>query len=230
MIRSGVNKKIGSSDAEYRIRILISICFSLLFWNVCFRFWPLQPQKDAPLWFDATESIVFSPDEIEITRQKKGVAPPPKPVLPNPSPSLAVVDEVIEFPEVILPESPLEGSGITIGNAPQGDKAAVMEKPARPASVLKIVEPPFPAEAQESGIHVSISVSFLVDEKGDVEDVYVNEIRQIDRAGRSLIVKKIGFGLVEITLNAASKWKFRPARHDGKAVKSWVKHEFTFGS
>jgi hypothetical protein len=173
------------------------------------------------------EPFFFVVDIPERTLQGGRLGMPPKPVIPLPVPSDRILDEEVVLTELKIDDSPIAGNGLVAG---AGEAAGqVMSNPGKPASVLKIVEPVFPDEAQRAGIRAVLAVTFLVNADGNVTDVSVNEIRKYDKTGAYEVTNRIGYGLVESTLRAAMLWRFRPARHNGKPVSSYVKHEFSFG-
>jgi hypothetical protein len=175
------------------------------------------------------EPLIITVDVPERTRQRAGIGAPPKPVIPVPVPSDKLVEEVIELPEFRLDLNLPTLTGLTIQGMPGEVGEGIVSNPARPASVLRIVEPIFPEEAKAAGIRAVIVVTFVVSSEGLVSDVSVNEIRQYGKDGNYSVTNKIGYGLVEATLRAALQWKFRPAQNQGKAVASYVRHEFSFG-
>ncbi len=43
------------------------------------------------------------------------------------------------------------------------------------------------------------------------------------------VVYQIGYGILEATLEAATKWRFIPAKDDGENVKTYVENSFNIG-
>lgn len=168
-------------------------------------------------------------DEVAVTRQGSRPAAPPSPQPPIPVPNDQVIPEEIHLPtQNLLDEFPKEsefaGAG---GNSEEG---RIYRNPGVPPSVVKIVEPTMPEAAKKAKIRVEITVSFLVDRKGNVEEASISEIRRYGDKGRQFeMVQTIGYGLTEATLQAALQWKFRPARQNGQPVKAYSQHIFSYG-
>lgn len=75
--------------------------------------------------------------------------------------------------------------------------------------ILRKVEPRYPVGAREGGLAGSVKVRFLVDARGRVRDTHVV---QADPAGV----------FEESALAAVRKWRFKPARRDGRSVPTYV--------
>ncbi len=75
--------------------------------------------------------------------------------------------------------------------------------------------PPYPYLARRRGIEGSVSVRFLVDEKGRVQHL------QITRAQPPGVFE-------ETVLRTVPRWRFRPGRKDGEAVATWVETTIRF--
>src|SRR6056297_1409336 len=70
-----------------------------------------------------------------------------------------------------------------------------------------------------------LDVTFLVGANGTVEDAFISEIRLYE--GDSFtVVNQIGYGLLEATIEAALKWRFSPAKQEGKPVRTYVENSF----
>lgn len=191
------------------------------------------------LWpIDKTEKIyqdiVFSDgefeiEEIQITSQKSTPPPPPIPQIPIPVPNDRVIEEEIFIPEE-LDQFPLPDPIAMQGIGRLGSDNRVAANPQLPPSVVRIVEPTVPSAAKKADVKAEIWVSFLVDEEGLVQEATISRIKLFDKNEKSFkIVGHIEYGLSEATLEAALKWKFRPAKNDGKIVKAYTKHIFTYG-
>jgi outer membrane biosynthesis protein TonB len=92
------------------------------------------------------------------------------------------------------------------------------------------VEPEMPDQARKAKIKVIIEVQFIVNEKGQVEEASISQIKLFeDNKDQYTVVDHIGYGLTRATLSAALQWKFRPAVKNGKKVPAYSKHSFTYG-
>lgn len=79
--------------------------------------------------------------------------------------------------------------------------------------VLSEVRPVYPKEAKEKRLEGAVSLDVLIDEKGDVRQVSVMEGEEIFRSG---------------AVEAMKKFKFRPAKVDGKSVAVRIRYSLKF--
>lgn len=168
-------------------------------------------------------------EEMIVTTQAAAPASPPKPSVPVPVPNDEVIEEEIEFPDVNDLLS-LDEFAEEYSTGQTGTESRISGNPDRPPRVVKIVEPPMPQEAKDAGIRAIIFVNFLVDANGNVEEALIAEIRLYDAKGDNYrVVKSLDYGLLEATIEAAYKWKFRPASERGDKVGAYARNTFTFG-
>ena len=96
---------------------------------------------------------------------------------------------------------------------------SVVYKPGNGVSlpeVLKEVKPKYTAAAMQAKIQGTVWLECVVSETGDIADVKVT--RSLDSE----------FGLDQAAIDAASQWKFKPGRKDGKPVAVRITIELTF--
>jgi len=79
--------------------------------------------------------------------------------------------------------------------------------------VLSEVRPVYPKAAKDKRLEGAVSLDVLIDEKGDVRQVSVIEGEEIFRSG---------------AVEAMKKFKFKPARVDGKAVAVRIRYSLKF--
>ncbi|MEX0929836.1 MAG: energy transducer TonB [Balneolales bacterium] len=213
-------------EKEYRITFGFSLVASQLIFILLFSFWP-EFQIRNPVFND--EALhEFDLDMINITRQPVQNPPsPPSPDRPVSRPDDYIVDDEIDLKDYTDTTQP----GYGLHNLPEAedDRYAVHDNPEHAPSVTRIVEPMVPAEARQANIHAEVMVSFLIDRQGGVEEVSIAEIKLWD-GDEFQVVVSIGYGLIEATLNAALKWRFRPAEDNGIKVRAVSRHMFTFGT
>jgi TonB family protein len=82
-----------------------------------------------------------------------------------------------------------------------------------PPKLLKQTKPKYPAEPFYKGIEGTVDIEFVVDEKG--------------RVTNPKVIKSIA-GLDRAALDCVRKWKFRPARKEGRPVKATAQAPITF--
>ena len=197
-----------------------------------FRFWPTPSPPDlSHAIFSPKGEEVIHLEEVAPTRQQIRKPPPPTPLPPIPVPDDVILPE--ELPEIAedftleaLPEDATDEKSQQ-GLEGQGRTLQVEEAP-RP---VRFVEPEYTAAARKRKIRAQIVIEVLVDEKGRVVQARIVE--------RFLLGKKpdepptpvdhIGYGLEEAALAAAQRWRFRPARQNGKPVQSLTTLTFRFG-
>lgn len=218
---------VDGKDSAYFNRIQIAVICSLLLFIALFRLWPDGSGVDRRLDGRFDEDPLFMPKFIE-TRQQPSVERSAPRV---PRPAVVVPDE-----EVVDVEFDLEITGLDVDveigpiPMPQGP-GEVVAHPDRPPNVRRIVEPVTPQQARRDGIRVELVVRYVVSERGEVEEAEIDEIRIFNReTGLFEVVSDTGYGFREITLEAARQWLFTPAEHQGKPVRSTVRHRFTFGN
>ena len=74
-----------------------------------------------------------------------------------------------------------------------------------PPRIVKLTKPNYPQMAFSRGIEGTVEIVFVVDEKGRVTDPRViKSIPELDRAA----------------LDCVKKWRFRPAKKGGRAVRT----------
>lgn len=78
----------------------------------------------------------------------------------------------------------------------------------------KTVKPNYPSELKREGVQGLAAVSCVIDETGNVIS--------------SKVTKSSHPGFEKAALDAIEKWKFKPAKKDGKAVKVRVTIPFRF--
>jgi len=213
-------------DLDHAQRFMIALIGSLMIILAFFKLWPVLPPEKAEFQeFYADEEILI--DNTIITQQADSPPPPPKPMVPVPVPNDEIIPEDIEFPDIDdIPAdqstSEMPGRGETSG------KAQLVGDPQTPPMLLKIVEPTIPQAVKDQNIKAQIDVTFLVGVNGTVEDAFISEIRLYE--GDSFtVVNQIGYGLLEATIEAALKWRFSPAKQEGKPVRTYVENSFNIG-
>ena len=217
--------------STYRVRILLAIVCSQLIMLGIIKFWPVQAVSNKPMQEDRFSENVITLEDAVITRQASTPPPPPQPTAPIPEPTDEIIEEEItEIDNVEFSNNPDPLSTSNIGEQGE-DEGPVAGNPQQPPQVIRIVEPTTPDAAQQANIKAEITVSFLVDTEGKVEEATIEKIRLYEDKGTGnfKIVDSIGYGLTEVTLDAALQWKFRPAREGGEAVRAYSRQIFTFG-
>ena len=218
----------GSDLQSYRLRMLSGIVMVELLMLALVTLWPAEEQTEEPLTLGNRQEQIYIED-ILITEQSNAPAPP-RPFVPMPQPSDETVEEVIVTldPEISNQLTDLLAMKPNLGRVGRGED--IVSSPQRSASVTKIVEPVVPDAFRNKGEKAEIWVTFLVNADGSVEEAHVSKIRKFDHSqGKWVTTEAIGYGLVEATLEAAVKWRFRPAEDGGQKVRTYSEQIFSFG-
>lgn len=217
-----------AKEWSYRNKILVSIAATELLLLGIFTLWPVDKEEKAYQDMVFTEQNVMV-EEVQITTQKSSPPPPPKPQVPVPVPD----DEVVEEELMNLEEMDISEYSDSLeirGMGRIGDADQVVSNPQQPPSLVRIVEPTIPQAARQADIKAEILVSFLVNKRGNVEEATISQVKLYEKGKDEYrLVKSIDYGLTDATLEAALQWKFRPAKHNGQAVKAYTSHYFSIG-
>ena len=219
------------SNLAYRIRFQVAIIIVQVL-MLLFVYW--QPSS----WGDESEryfqNIIASDsrvvlEDVAITRQATAPAALPKPEILPTEPSDEIIEteplDVEPYMDMELPEA----ETVTTG-AMAGGNEGIVSNPEIPPQVRKIVEPVVPKAARKAGIKAEVRVSFLVGTDGKVQDVSISSVKVFDPNSKRMVPQEmVGYGLIEATLIAASKWRFRPAENGGNSVPTYTEHIFTYG-
>ncbi|MCP5517693.1 MAG: energy transducer TonB [Verrucomicrobiales bacterium] len=166
-------------------------------------------------------------DTAELREDPREEEPPPPPPEPEPPP---------EPPPPTLADTPQSmnlnvsldvafGSGGAyagampselVGGGAQGAGLAafdVAELEKRP-ELIAAVSPVYPAALRKAGVEGSVSVVFVLDEAGHVEDP------RVERSSRTEFEKP--------ALDALRKWRFRPGMKDGQPVRTFMRQPIRF--
>ncbi|MBD3615680.1 MAG: hypothetical protein HUJ22_03830 [Gracilimonas sp.] len=213
-------------ELEHQHRFMLSLIYAELIVLMILKFWPAQVAPPENFEYSYNDEAIYVERAI-ITRQSSAPAAPPKPRVPVPVPNDEVIEEEIDFPEFEDVFSKLDADGDQ-GLSSVGGEGELVGSPERPPGLIRIVEPTTPDAAKRANIKAQIIVTFLVGTDGEVEDAFISEIRLYDGDSYK-VVDRIGYGLMEATLEAALKWRFRPARDQGAPVKTYVENSFNIG-
>lgn len=105
------------------------------------------------------------------------------------------------------------GIGLGVGPGPGGGAFNVGNGVTAPELVSK-VEPEYSEEARKAKYSGAVVLSIIVNTDGQAEDIRV--------------VKSLGMGLDEKAIEAVRKWRFRPGKNKGVAVKVRAQIEVNF--
>ncbi len=206
---------------------MISIIIAELLFICIIRYWPYSQQTTEPKFIYESNQEIFVEQPIA-TKQESAPASPPKPQTPVPVPSDEVIEEEIELMDF---EDMLTFQKLGEGEVGQiGDSDEAVASPQRAPTPRRIIEPATPDEAKRANIIAEVYVTFLVDKEGIVEEIFIDRIHKYESNKRDYeVLEQIGYGLIGASLTAAQKWRFNPARDNGKPVKAYTTQVFSFG-
>lgn len=215
----------------YRTRLLITTVVTLVGMLALVRFWPMpdaEEQQEA-LFQRPTESVVQI-EMIEPTRQVRRQPPPSRPLPPIPVPDEVVIEEEpLELDDLLVIDTGDDDARLEGADAGNTGPTFVARADQAPKPV-KFVEPEYSKEARKERIKAQIVVEVRVDEQGGVQESRILDrflIRGNDAPPEP--VSRLGYGVEEAVLAAAGRWRFVPARHNGRVVQSLATLEFTIG-
>lgn len=208
---------------------MASLAVTLLLMIGLVRFWPASAPASKAFYDEAGEETIQI-EEIQPTSQSLELRPPP----PAPLPPVVVPDEVIvdfeplDFTDAALPiENPGED---TIRQEGTSDRAVAAQRPDVNARLLRYVEPDYTRAARKRDIRAQLVIEVHVDEQGRVQTATVVKRMLLGEAGEpTRTVDQLGYGLEEAALTAARKCLFRPARTNGRPVRTRTTLTIRFG-
>jgi len=163
---------------------------------------PPQPKKDEPEPPEAEpEPLVVNLDApVPPTPELQPLSMP----LDLPSPTMSPIQVSVPIARPATPNRPPAPTRTQSLASSQPMDADRVDQP--PSPLQGNPQPTYPARERRLGIEDDVVVRMLIDERGRVTDA------RIER-GRSR------FG--EAVLSVVKRWRFTPARHEGKAVQVW---------
>ncbi len=226
-------------DLVYRFRYKVAVIVALVIMIIIFRFWP-ERSTTAPVFdVSALDREIIVIDPAAITEQASPPPAPPKPYVPIQTTLDPVIDlsdrldlrtEPLTTQPIDLPGSGTANQRSGAGTGASTAEARISQRPTRPPSVVRIVEPVITEEIKRANIRAELTVRMLVGLNGLVEDAEIVDIKLFDSRTKQLTtVADIGFGVREATLQAAMAWRFRPAQEGDVLVKAWSTHLFNYG-
>lgn len=153
------------------------------------------------------------PPPTEETAQEEAPPPPTMDEAPQSVPVMADLDVAVGgggfLPGFVASGSGMETSDTTAVN--EVFSAADLEE--RPQAAAQ-VPPAYPNELRRAKVEGSVTVAFVVDESGMVEDPRVEKSTHPE--------------FEKAALDAIRKWRFRPGRKEGQPVRSYIVQTFRF--
>lgn len=95
-----------------------------------------------------------------------------------------------------------------------GQEAFAMEEVEEPPELVASVPPVYPPALRRAGVEGRVVLVFVVDEQGQVQDARVERSTRPEFEGPAL--------------EAVRKWRFRPARKEGRPVRTYMRQPIRF--
>ena len=214
-------RKVYQNESHFA-RLPVAVIFGVGFTAVLFGFIPFahrvaNPDRSLEL---RTASAVELPPPVEAE-----IAPPPpeaeKPPEAAPEPQLAETQPQIPLTadlEVALGSGgALAGFGeirsLTATETVQEDLFDVADLEKRPEPISQVA-PTYPAELRKAKVEGLVTLIFVLDETGRVEDP------RVENSSRSEFEKP--------ALEAIRRWRFSPGEKDGQAVRTYIRVPMRF--
>lgn len=214
-------RKVYQNESQF-VRLPVAVIFGVGFTAVLFGFIPFahriaKPERSLEL---RTTSAVEAPPPVE-----EEIAPPPpeaeKPPEAAPEPQLAETQQQIPLSadlEVALGSGgALAGFGeirsLTAAEAVQEDTFDVADLEKRPEPTSQVA-PTYPEALRKAKVEGVVTLIFVLDETGRVEDP------RVENSTRPEFEKP--------ALDAIRKWRFSPGQKDGQAVRTYIRVPLRF--
>ncbi len=214
-------RKVYQNESQFA-RLPVAVIFGVGFTAVLFGFIPFahriaKPERSLEL---RTTSAVEAPPPVE-----EEIAPPPpeaeKPPEAAPEPQLAETQQQIPLSadlEVALGSGgALAGFGeirsLTTAEAVQEDTFDVADLEKRPEPTSQVA-PTYPEALRKAKVEGVVTLIFVLDETGRVEDP------RVENSTRPEFEKP--------ALDAIRKWRFSPGQKDGQAVRTYIRVPLRF--
>jgi protein TonB len=172
---------------------------------------------------DLAQQEIITMEDIQQTRQDLPPPPPPRPPVP-----IEVADDVVLDDEELNLDATLDIDEFIADIPPPPPPPEVNDEEIEPEIFIVVEEQPvmigglaalskalrYPEMARKAQVEGRVTVQFVVDENGDVQDPFV--------------LRGIGAGCDEEALRVIKLMKFKPGRQRGRAVKVQLATMITF--
>ncbi len=215
----------------YEVRIQLGIIAALVLSLGLVHGWPTPSGPDDDRIYTSRVQDAIKIEEIKPTRQSNRPPPPPPPPIPVIVPNDNILEEIpLDFNDTFL-QLPDLADALPPDDAELNVQATALERVETAARPVRIVEPAYTREAQRRKVRAEVVVEVLVDERGRVEESRIVERFMLgkDDDDPKQPVAELGYGLEEAATDAAERWVFRPARQNGRPVRSYTTVTLVFG-
>ena len=176
-----------------------------------------KPTRTVELRKTAVAELPPEKEELPPPPQSEAEKPPEAPVQPQLTESVQQIPLSADLEVAAGSGGALAGFGeirsLSAETAIQQDAFDVSELQQRPEAISQ-VPPAYPPELRKARIEGSVTLIFVLNEQGRVEDP------RVENSTRSEFEKP--------ALDAIRKWRFRPGVKDGQPVRSYVRMPMKF--
>jgi len=207
-MRSDIKKPQKDLRKYYHIFLELGFIVALSLFIVATQLDFTTEQKEIDI---TEEQEVVEMEDVTQTKQKEKTPPPPRPQVPVEVPN----DEVIAEQDINLDAEMNMNEPLEMPPPPKQDEkeekeedffVAVEQMPELKGSIKDLQQKiKYPPKAEKAGIEGRVTIQFIVDEDGNVEDPHV--------------LRGIGGGCDKEALRVVKTAKFKPGRQRGKAVR-----------
>jgi periplasmic protein TonB len=201
---------------------------------------PPEPELEKPELLEELPQLELTPLETEMDEEPPAppeMTPPeletPQTEVPPLSPSTPSLDQTIpEMPNLKIDMKSLSAASVpiavnvhpTLGKTPQMQQPTPSITENRPYGIGEVDSkpgilgqalPPYPRRARRRGVEGWVKVRFLITAKGRVRDLSV-----LQESPKGVFSKTV--------LNTVPRWRFKPAKKDGRPVEVWVEQTINF--
>lgn len=188
----------------YTVYMEVGLIVALLFMIASVK---INIEAEPPQVLEVQSQEVFEMEEVIQTKQVEAPPPPPRPQAPVEVPNDEVIeDEIIDLSAELDLEAPLELPPPPPEEEAEPEFFVVVENMPEPIGGHGAIQGSvkYPEMARRAGIEGRVTVQFIVNEQGNVENAQV--------------VRGIGGGCDEAALEAVENAKFTPGKQRGRPV------------
>lgn len=165
-------------------------------------------ETEPPNVMEIDTQEVFEMEEVIQTKQVETPPPPPRPPVPVEVPNDEIIeDEILDLDAELNLDAPMELPPPPPEDEPEDDFFVVVEEMPEPVGGIAAIQGSvkYPEMARRAGIEGRVTVQFIVNENGEVENARV--------------VRGIGGGCDEAALEAVQNAEFKPGKQRGRPVR-----------
>lgn len=190
---------------SYTVYLEAGLILALLFMLIAVK---VTLETDPPNRMDIESQEVVEMEEVIQTKQIETPPPPPRPPVPVEVPNDEIIeDEVIDLDAELDMDAPMDLPPPPEEDEEEEDFFVVVEEMPEPIGGIQKIQNSvkYPEMARRAGIEGRVTVQFIVNEQGEVENAQV--------------VRGIGGGCDEEALKAVQNAEFKPGMQRGRPVR-----------